>query len=163
MLIYRKTSTLAVRHVFDPGSLGTVAEAAVKHGVKVAGRVAEEAAGKLAGDWAKKLAERVRGHLTDHSEKLSAVLVHANEKAWKTIEIALGGERFWDRFASAEDHALRDQVKAFLSTAVQTDDPGYLTACLKELRQAREKGHLAGGRRVPAGQPRGRSRPLCKV
>ena len=23
--------------------------------------------------------------------------------AWKTIEIALGGQRFWDRFASAED------------------------------------------------------------
>ena len=63
-------------------------------------------------------------------------------KAWKTIEIALGGERFWDRFASAEDHALREQVKAFLTSAVKEDDPGYLTACLKELRQAKEKGHL---------------------
>ena len=71
MLIYRKTSTLAVRHVFNPEFMGTMAEAAVKHGVKVVGHVAEEAAGKLAGDWVKKVAEKVRGHLTDHSEKLS--------------------------------------------------------------------------------------------
>jgi formylglycine-generating enzyme required for sulfatase activity/tRNA A-37 threonylcarbamoyl transferase component Bud32 len=142
MLIYKKTSTLAVRHLFDPEVMGTVTEAAVKHGVQVAGRVVEETAGKVGGDLARRLAERLRGHLTDHSEKLTSVLVHANDKAWKTIEIALGGDRFWDRFASAEDHGLRDQVKAFLSTSVQTDDPGYLTACLKELRQAREKGHL---------------------
>ena len=163
MLIYRKTSTLAVRHVFNPEFMGTMAEAAVKHGVKVVGHVAEEAAGKLAGDWVKKVAEKVRGHLTDHSEKLSGVLVEANEKAWKTIEIALGGQRFWDRFASAEDHALREQVKAFLTSAVKEDDPGYLTACLKELRQAKEKGHLDGGHRVPPGKPRGGSRPLRTI
>ena len=33
-------------------------------------------------------------------------------------QIALGGERFWDRFAAAEDRALREQVKAFLASAV---------------------------------------------
>ncbi len=142
MLIYKKTSILAVRHVFDPQVMGTVAEVVVKDGARILGHIAEEAAGKIAGDWAKKVAETVRSHFTDHSEKLTEALARSNERAWKTIEIALGGQRLWDRFASAEDQALREQVKAFLTSAVKEDDPGYLTACLKELRQAREKGHL---------------------
>ena len=50
MLIYKKTSTLAVRHVFQPHAMGTVAEAVVKDGDRVLGRIAEEAAGKIAGD-----------------------------------------------------------------------------------------------------------------
>ena len=137
MLIYRKTSALAMRHVFNP---------------QVLGLIAEETGGKLAGDWVRTVAEKVRGHFTDHSAKLTEALAGANEKAWKTIEIALGGQRFWDRFASAEDHALREQVKAFLASAVKEDAPGYLTACLKELRQARDKGHLtAGGEFHPEG------------
>jgi formylglycine-generating enzyme required for sulfatase activity/tRNA A-37 threonylcarbamoyl transferase component Bud32 len=143
MLIYKKTSTLAVRHVLlDPQVIGTMAEVVVKDGAKVLGRIAEEAAGKVAGEWARKVVETIRGHFTNHSEKLTEALARSNEKAWKTIEIALGGQRLWDRFASAEDHALREQVKAFLTSAVKEDDPGYLTSCLKELRQAREKGHL---------------------
>jgi hypothetical protein len=36
-------------------------------------------------------------------------------------------------------------VKAFLASAVPEDDPDYLTACLKELRQARAKGALTTG------------------
>ena len=74
MLIYRKTSTLAVRHVFDPQIMGSMAEVVVKDGVKVLGHIAEEAASKLAGDLVKKLAEKVRGHLTDHSEKLGIAI-----------------------------------------------------------------------------------------
>jgi hypothetical protein len=142
MPIYKKTSTLAVRHIFDPQVMGTMAEVVVKDSAKVLGHIAEEAAGKLAGDWVKKMAEAVRGHFTDHSERLTEALARSNERAWKTIEIALGGQRFWDRFASAEDQALRTQVKAFLESAVAEDDPDYLTACLKELRHARANGHL---------------------
>jgi formylglycine-generating enzyme required for sulfatase activity len=37
---------------------------------------------------------------------------------------------------------LRGQVKAFLESALAEDDPNFLTACLKELRQARDKNHL---------------------
>ncbi len=123
MLIYKKTSTLAVRHVLD-------------HGARMLGHLADA----TVGDWARNVAEAVQDHFTDHSEKLTEALARSNEKAWKTIEIALGGQRLWDRFASAEDHALREQVKAFLTSAVKEDDPGYLTACLKELRQAARKG-----------------------
>ena len=145
MLIHRKTSTLAVRHIVDPHVMGSVAEVVAKDGARVLGRIAEEAAGKVAGDWAKRMAEGVRSHFIDHSERLTEALSRSNERAWKTIEIALGGERFWDRFASAEDQALREQVRVFLTSAVQGDDADYLAACLKELRQARTHGHLETG------------------
>jgi hypothetical protein len=145
MSIYKKTSTLAVRHVFHPESWGAVAEAFAKDSARVFGHVAEEATGRIVGDWAKAVAEKVRGHLTDHSELLSKALAESNERAWKALEIGLGGQRFWDRFASAEDQALRDQVRDFLTSALKEDDPGYLAACLKELRQARENGLLAPG------------------
>jgi hypothetical protein len=145
MSIYKKTSTLAVRQVFHPESWGAVAEAFAKDSARVFGHVAEEATGRIVGDWAKAVAEKVRGHLTDHSELLSKALAESNERAWKALEIGLGGQRFWDRFASAEDQALRDQVRDFLTSALKEDDPGYLAACLKELRQARENGLLAPG------------------
>jgi formylglycine-generating enzyme required for sulfatase activity len=138
MPIYEKTSTLAVWHVLDPQVIGSLAEGVVKGGAKVLGNVAEEAAGA----WVKSVVGRVRRHFTDHSEKLTEALAQSNERAWKTIEIALGGQRFWDKFAPVEDQALRAQVKSFLESAVQEDDPGYLAASLKELRQARARGHL---------------------
>ncbi len=125
MLIYKKTSTLAVRHVIDPHVLGTMAEVVIKDGARAMGRFAEEAASKIAGDLVKKMAEKVRSHFTDHSERLTEALALSNERAWKSIEIALGGQGFWDRFASAEDHALRGQVKAFLASAVAEDDPDF--------------------------------------
>ena len=65
------------------------------------------------GDRAKDLLLLAENHLTDHSQRLTAALAQANEQAWKTLEIALGGKRFWDRFASAEDKALREQVQTF--------------------------------------------------
>jgi hypothetical protein len=145
MLIFRKTSMLAVRHVLDPEVMGTVAEVAVKDAAGAVGHIAAETATAIAGDWVRTVAGKVLRHFTDHSEKLTEAQARSNERAWKTIEIALGGQRFWDRFAAAEDRALRDRVKSFLVSTVARDDPDFLTACLKELRQARDKGHLAAG------------------
>jgi formylglycine-generating enzyme required for sulfatase activity/serine/threonine protein kinase len=145
MLIFKKTSMLAVRHVLVPEVMGTVAEAVVKDTAGALGHIAAETATAIAGDWVRTVAGKVRSHFTDHSAKLAEALAKSNERAWKTIEIALGGRRFWDRFAAAEDRALRDQVKAFLESTVAGDDPDFLTACLRELRQARDKGHLAAG------------------
>jgi hypothetical protein len=116
-----------------------VAEVVVKDGARALGHIAEETAGRLAGDWVKTLAGKVRSHFTDHSERLTHALAECNERAWKTIEMALAGPRFWDRFTPAEDRALRDRVQAFLEgeSGLAGDDPAFLTACLKELRQAR--------------------------
>ncbi len=50
MLIYKKTSTLAVRHVIDPHVMGTMAEVVIKDGARAMGRFAEEAGSKIAGD-----------------------------------------------------------------------------------------------------------------
>ncbi len=74
-------------------------------------------------------------HLTDHSQRLTAALAQANERARKTLEIALGGKRLWDQLASAEDKALRQQVHTFLQSAVPGDDPGFLACCLKESKR----------------------------
>ncbi len=50
-------------------------------------------------------------HFTDHSQKLTAALQSANERAWKALEVALAGESLWDKckiaLASAEDQAFR--------------------------------------------------------
>ena len=46
---------------------------------------------QLAGPLAKDLLLRAKTHLTDHSQRLTAALTQANERAWKTLEIALGG------------------------------------------------------------------------
>ena len=97
---------------------------------------------QLAGDRAKDLLRLAEQHLTDHSQRLTAALAQANERAWKTLEIALGGKRLWDGLASAEDKALRQQVQTFLRSAVPGDDPGFLACCLKELRAARDNQHL---------------------
>ena len=97
---------------------------------------------QLAGDRAKDLLLLAKNHLTDHSQRLTAALAQANERAWKTLEIALGGKRLWDRLAPAEDKALRQQVQTFLQSAVPGDDPGFLACCLKELREARDNQHL---------------------
>jgi formylglycine-generating enzyme required for sulfatase activity len=97
---------------------------------------------QIAGDRAKDLVLLAENHLTDHSRRLTAALAQANERAWKTLEIALGGKRLWDRFASAEDKALREQVQTFLQSAVPGNDPDFLARCLKELREARDNQHL---------------------
>ena len=114
MLIFKKVSTLAARHVL----------------------------GVIGGDKMKTAFEHVHEHFTDHSQKLTTTLAAANEKAWKTIEIALGGGNFLDRFADADQKKLCEQIQQFLASSVSEDDPGYLTLCLQELRQAKEKGHL---------------------
>jgi formylglycine-generating enzyme required for sulfatase activity/tRNA A-37 threonylcarbamoyl transferase component Bud32 len=106
---------------------------------------------QVAGDWIKDFLQLAESHFTDHSQRLTTALTQAHERAWKTLEIALGGKRFWDRFASVEDKALREQVQAFLQGAVPADNPDFLGCCLKELRLARDREHLtATGSLSPA-------------
>ena len=115
---------------------------------------------QLAGHLAKDLPLLAKKHLTDHSQRLTTALAQANERAWKTLEIALGGKRLWDRLlASAEDKALCQQVQTFLQSAVPGDDLGFLACCLKELRQAREQpASDDDGRLEPRRAGRGRQR-----
>jgi hypothetical protein len=82
MLIYKRTSTLAVRHVFHPEALGALAAVVGKEGARAFGHIAEETAGKLAGDWVKKVAEQVRSHFTDHSLKLTEAVAQSNHASF---------------------------------------------------------------------------------
>ncbi len=79
-------------------------------------------------------------HLTDHSQKLTAALRTATERAWTALEVALAGDTFWQRctaaLASAEDKSFRRQVRAFLDATVLAGD-GDRHEALAQLRAAR--------------------------
>ncbi|MBY0523464.1 MAG: protein kinase [Gemmataceae bacterium] len=97
-------------------------------------------------------------HFTDHSQRLTKALQLANERAWKTLEIALVGETFWERcqvlIAPREQQAFREQVRAFLDATplagLPSHGPEFRQQCLRELRGARKAGVLTAGALDPA-------------
>jgi hypothetical protein len=89
---------------------------------------------------------------TDHSQKLTRALSHANERAWRTLEVALAGDSWWDRVKNmlgrSEDQAFRAQVRAFLDAAPLAELQGktqFRQLCLEELQTARKAGLFAEG------------------
>jgi DNA-directed RNA polymerase subunit RPC12/RpoP len=85
----------------------------------------------------------------DDSQRLSVALNNANDKAWKTIEVALAGESFWNRLvAKGEDSAFAQQIRTFLDSFAISPDvegkPDFRQCCLEEIRAARKKGLLTG-------------------
>jgi serine/threonine protein kinase len=94
---------------------------------------------------------------TDHSQRLTKALQNANERAWKAIEVALGGESLLERckrtLGPAEDRALSEQVRVFLNASYLTKPSAQhaetFRQALKELRAARSRGLLTGGRLAP--------------
>lgn len=104
------------------------------------------------GEAAVVIANSLIERFSDHSQRLTAALHTANERAWKALELALAGESFWDRIKSAaargDDKAFARQVRAFLDAAplpVPSDSPEFRQHCLAELRAARKAGLLTGG------------------
>ena len=98
MSIFLSLSSLALRQVVD----GACAALGVKDsGEAVVGFLTER--------------------FTDHSQRLTAALQSANEKAWKALEVSLAGDSLWDRCkalaARGEDQAFARQVRAFLDAA----------------------------------------------
>ena len=87
---------------------------------------------------------------TDHSRRLNEALEKANDNAWKSLEIALAGDSFWQRcqalLGRRENHAFGRQVRAFLDAATQTGFPeqpaAFRQQCLQDLRRARKAGLL---------------------
>jgi tetratricopeptide (TPR) repeat protein len=86
----------------------------------------------------------------DQSQRLTAALQEANDRAWKAVEIALGGDSLWDRLknvvsARAEDRAFSQQIRAFLDATPMPELANktvFRQRCLKELRDARKAGVL---------------------
>src|SRR5438105_3698536 len=88
----------------------------------------------------------------DHSQALMTALEHANERAWKALEIALAGDSLWDRvkltFSSGDDKAFREQLRPFLNSCPLAELNGreqFRQDCLRELRAAARANLLIGG------------------
>src|SRR5262245_64432660 len=96
-------------------------------------------------------------HFVDHSQKLLEALHHANERAWRALEVALAGDGLWDRcklvLASGDEKAFREQVRPFLDGCSLSELQGrdaFRHSCLNELRAARKAGLLTEGKLDPA-------------
>jgi serine/threonine protein kinase len=86
-------------------------------------------------------------HLSDSSKRLVRALQRANDRAWRSLEIAVAGERLWNKLDRAEDRAFRQQVATFLRTMPMEDLRGndsFRRQCLADLREARRKGLTSG-------------------
>jgi hypothetical protein len=88
-------------------------------------------------------------YFLDQSERLPRALQKANQRAWRTLELALAGdtllEKFKEKTSRAEDQAFVSKLREFLQTAELPGLSGkkqFRLQCLAELRQAREKGKL---------------------
>ena len=95
---------------------------------------------QMAGDRAKDLLLLAENHLADHSQRLTTALAQANERAWKTLEIA-GGSGCGTGWLRLRTRPCASRCRPF-SSAVPGDAPGFLACCLKELRERRDNQHL---------------------
>src|SRR5204863_5957667 len=108
---------------------------------------------------------RVAAALARHAAdpKLSAALAHAHARAWKTVEILLAGESFWDGckifLGKDECRALRDKVCLLRDRTPLQGWAGKALRkeCAYEVRRSRQCGMLAegSGRREAWAQVRG--------
>jgi hypothetical protein len=88
----------------------------------------------------------------DHTRRVTMALEVAGERAWRSLEFALGEAWWWQRvplrLAAREEQAFRAQVKAFLDSVPPVHLPGdpetFRGRCLKELRGARKVGLVPG-------------------
>jgi serine/threonine protein kinase len=97
------------------------------------------------------LVEMLANHFSDQGKRLGKALRTANERTWKTIELALSSDSWWDRmkgtFTSAETKAMAQQVRTFLLAHPLTElvsQPRVRELCLRDLNAARAAGHLEG-------------------
>ena len=85
-------------------------------------------------------------HFKDHSERLGDALKDANQRAWRTLEIALAGESLRTLLDRQEEKAFRNQIRQALDAnplnEIGDADADFRRSCLDELREARRKGLL---------------------
>jgi hypothetical protein len=94
----------------------------------------------------------VNDRFGDHTRRVTRALETSSERAWRSLEFALGEAAWWEQvplsMAAREEQAFRAQVKAFLDSIPEVVFPGDPTTfrrrCLKELRGARKVGLVPG-------------------
>ncbi len=94
--------------------------------------------------------DSVRERFEDHSQALPEALEKANDKAWRALAVALGGDGFLDHMkrlmAEGEARGLRERIKSFLGKHAAYFDQtpeAFRRACLAELEKARKAGRLS--------------------
>jgi formylglycine-generating enzyme required for sulfatase activity/tetratricopeptide (TPR) repeat protein len=104
------------------------------------------------------LLDYVERRFVDHGHVLPQAVRRANDRSWKSLALALGGDGWLDRAkgwfcSSGDERGFRDQVRAFLQTAPLPPDAAandFRQECLRELQELRKKGQLSveqvGGR-----------------
>jgi serine/threonine protein kinase len=86
----------------------------------------------------------------DHSQALPTALRTASDRAWKTVGLALAGDRLFDRvrdwFREGDVTALRNQIRAFVAstpTGLETAPEGVRVQACEELNRLRKSGHFS--------------------
>src|SRR5262245_13210664 len=109
------------------------------------------------GDAVKAVAGFLENHFRAHSNRLTRALTRSNERAWRTLEIALAGTSFWDRckalVASGDQTKFRNEMQQYLNdmTLPAGEDPEkFRRFCLSELKAARKAGLLDRAELNPA-------------
>lgn len=104
------------------------------------------------GDRADSMLRFMSDRFGDHGRRLDAALRKANERAWRTLEVALAGRSWWDAcsglLSPRDEKALQAHVRTFLD-GLPTDERAGGTAAfraraLAELQAARQAGLVPG-------------------
>lgn len=102
------------------------------------------------------IVEAIDHRFSDHSQELTRSLVRANDHAWQSVAVALGGEGLLGSLQSlvisGDVRGVRDQVRGFLASQSGTfegTEATFRRSCLDELKQARKAGLLSAASVVP--------------
>src|SRR5262249_42452224 len=92
----------------------------------------------------------IEQHCADKSQPLPRALAKANDRAWKTLSIALAGDGWFDQlknwFTPGDEKALADQVRLFLKSSrfpLDGSAAQFRRKCLAELNAALQAGLLS--------------------
>ncbi|HVK10143.1 MAG TPA: hypothetical protein VM597_15350 [Gemmataceae bacterium] len=125
----------------------------------IVARLSSLALRPLLGDGADNVVRGVVARLADSSNAVARSLETAQARAWKSLEIALAGESWWQRCKAAvarsgDERAFRDQIQSFLATVPPAEvGDDFRARCLSQLREARRAGVLPGDPLPPANVP----------
>jgi len=120
--------------------------------------------GRLVFETVAATAQFVQEWLADPSERFLTALAAANDKAWKTLSIALAGDGWLESlkswFVSGKQKALAEQVRAFLRSACAARPPSWVRrgrptqrAEIRRRAGGARQGRAVGRSRLPRAKP----------
>src|SRR5207248_845196 len=116
-----------------------------------AGDALKNLGANLIGDAASNVIKKLHNHFSDHSDRLVGALAASNDRAWKTLELALAGESFWERckslVRSGDQTKFRDEMRIYLKNLKMpngSEPEKFRRFCLADLKAARKEGILGG-------------------